>query len=65
MRKPFIIANWKMNKNVHESVAFVKAIKEKVKWISDVTVYPGEDELLALAQGAIRVLNGEEDVKEY
>ena len=30
MRKPFIIANWKMNKNVHESVAFVKAIKEKL-----------------------------------
>lgn len=47
------------------SPVVVKAIKEKVKWISDVTVYPGEDELLALAQGAIRVLNGEEDVKEY
>ena len=31
MRKPFIIANWKMNKNVHESVAFVKAIKEKLE----------------------------------
>ena len=30
MRKPFIIANWKMNKNVHESVAFVKAIKGKL-----------------------------------
>ena len=30
MRKPFIIANWKMNKNVHESVEFVKAIKEKL-----------------------------------
>lgn len=47
------------------SPVVVKSIKEKVKWISDVTVYPGEDELLALAQGAIRVLNGEEDVKEY
>ena len=30
MRKPFIIANWKMNKNVHESIAFVKAIREKL-----------------------------------
>lgn len=47
------------------SPVVVKSIKEKVKWISDVTVYPGEDELLALAQGAIRVLNGEEDIKEY
>ena len=35
MRKPFIIANWKTNKNVHESVAFVKAIKEKLHF--DVT----------------------------
>lgn len=38
---------------------------EKVKWIAPVTVYPGEDELLALAQGAIRVLSGEEEAKVY
>lgn len=43
----------------------VNAIKERVQWISDVTVYPGEDELLALAQGALRVLNGEEEAKVY
>lgn len=43
----------------------VNAIKEKVQWISDLTIYPGEDELLALAQGAIRVLNGEEEAREY
>lgn len=30
MRKPFIIGNWKMNKNVQESVEFVKMIKEKL-----------------------------------
>ena len=47
------------------SPVVVNAIKEKVQWISDVTVYPGEDELLALAQGAIRVLNGEEKAKVY
>ena len=35
------------------------------RWIAPVTVYPGEDELLALAQAALRVLNGEEQVKEY
>ena len=38
-------------------------LKKRVEWISNVTVYPGEDELLALAQGAIRVLNGEEKAK--
>ena len=43
----------------------VADIKERVEWIGNVTVYPGEDELLALAQGAIRVLSGEEESKEY
>ena len=40
-------------------------IRKRIGWISEITVYPGEDELLALAQGALRVLNGEEEVKEY
>ena len=43
----------------------VSDIKERVEWISNVAVYPGEDELLALAQGAVRVLNGEEEAKVY
>ena len=33
--------------------------------VAPFTVYPGEDELLALAQGALRVLNGEEEAKTY
>lgn len=41
------------------------ALKERTGWIADFKVYGGEDELLALAQGAIRVLNGEEKAKEY
>ncbi len=41
------------------------AIKENVEFIAPVTVYPGEDELLALAQGVLRVMNGEEAAKEY
>lgn len=41
------------------------AIKEKVGFIAPITVYPGEDELLALAQGAIRVLGGEEAAQKY
>jgi butyrate kinase len=28
-------------------------------------VYPGEEEMLALAQGALRVLAGEEEEREY
>ncbi|HKM33398.1 MAG TPA: butyrate kinase [Lachnospiraceae bacterium] len=40
-------------------------LKEKAGWIAPFTVYPGEDELLALTQGALRVMNGEEAVKEY
>ena len=43
----------------------VDALKEAAEWIAPFTVYPGEDELLALAQGAIRVLNGEEKAMEY
>ena len=43
----------------------VQALKDMVEWIAPVTVYPGEDELLALAQAALRVLNGEEQAKEY
>lgn len=40
-------------------------IKKRIGFISDVTIYAGEDELLALAQGALRVLNGEEEAKVY
>ncbi|EKQ55584.1 MULTISPECIES: butyrate kinase [unclassified Clostridium] len=43
----------------------VNLISERVSFIAPITVYPGEDEMLALAQGVIRVLNGEEEVKEY
>lgn len=43
----------------------IEAFREKVGFIAPITVYPGEDELLALAQGALRVLNGEEEAKVY
>lgn len=45
--------------------AVVAGLKEKCEWIAPFTVYPGEDELLALAQGGLRVLNGEEKAMEY
>ncbi|MEA5096562.1 MAG: butyrate kinase [Sedimentibacter saalensis] len=44
---------------------FVQMIENKVKFIADVIAYPGEDELLALAQGGLRVLNNTESAKEY
>ncbi|BEP28191.1 butyrate kinase [Helicovermis profundi] len=40
-------------------------IKDSVEFISDVIVYPGEDEMSALAEGGIRVLSGEEKAKIY
>ena len=40
-------------------------IAKRVKFIAGVHIYPGEDELAALAQGAVRVLRGEETAKEY
>ena len=40
-------------------------IEKKVSFLAPVTIYAGEDELLALAQGALRVMNGEEQAKVY
>ena len=42
-----------------------ESLQKMCGWIADFVVYPGEDELLALAQGALRVLNGEEEACEY
>jgi butyrate kinase len=44
---------------------FVKAITDRINWIADVIVHPGENELQALAEGALRVLRGEEKEKVY
>ena len=43
----------------------VAGLKAKAEWIAPFTVYPGEDELLALAQGGLRVMNKEEEAKQY
>ncbi len=43
----------------------VRLIKERVAFIADVLIYPGEDEMEALALGALRVLNGDEEAKIY
>ncbi len=43
----------------------VAGLKDACEWIAPFTVYPGEDELGALVQGGLRVLNGEEEAKVY
>ena len=43
----------------------VDALTKMIGWIAPITVYPGEDELLSLSQGALRVLNGEEELQVY
>jgi butyrate kinase len=40
-------------------------ITKRVQRFAPVHVYPGEDELLALAEGALRILRGEEVAKRY
>ena len=42
---------------------FTGMIKEQVDWIAPVTVIPGENEMQALADGAARVLRGEEQAR--
>ena len=45
---------------------YTREILEKhLGFIAPITVYPGEDELLALCQGALRVVTGEEKAREY
>ncbi len=40
-------------------------ISEMVSFIAPVELVPGEDEMLALAQGALRIVNGKEKAKIY
>lgn len=40
-------------------------IKKRVEFIAPVEVMPGENEMESLALGTLRVLNGEEEAKEY
>lgn len=44
---------------------FVSWIEKRVGFIADIIVFPGEDELEALAEGGLRVLTGEEEARVY
>lgn len=50
---------------IAHGMELMKRISDKIDWIAPTMVLPGEDELRALAQGALRVLTGEEKAKEY
>jgi butyrate kinase len=47
------------------SAMLVDWIKQRVKFIAPVLVFPGEDEMRALAQAVLRVLRGEVQALEY
>ncbi len=44
---------------------FTGWIIERVKHIAEIKIIPGEDEMLALYEGALQVLTGEQEAKEY
>jgi butyrate kinase len=46
------------------SEKLIEQLRGAIEWIAPVAVYPGEDELQALADGALRVLRGEEEARE-
>jgi butyrate kinase len=43
----------------------VEGVRRRVAFVAPVHVFPGEDELRALAEGALRVLRGEERARRY
>lgn len=45
--------------------SIVESVRRRIAWIAPIHVYPGEDELRALAEGALRVLRGEERARSY
>ncbi len=50
---------------VAHSKQVVDWIRERVSFLAPVRVYPGEDEMRALAEGALRVLRGREEALTY
>jgi len=47
------------------SIRFTGAVKQRVDKFAPVYVFPGEDEMLALASGVLRVLRGKERAAQY
>ena len=47
------------------STYFTDKLKSKLEWLAPVHIYAGEDEMLALAEGGMRVLTHQEQLKTY
>ncbi|MFA6075974.1 MAG: butyrate kinase [Negativicutes bacterium] len=47
------------------SAYLTSLIGERVNWIAPILLFPGEDEMQSLTEGALRVLRGEEPAQEY
>jgi butyrate kinase len=43
----------------------VEELTKRIDWMAPVYVYPGEDEMSALAENALGALNGDLEVKKY
>ncbi|MEA2021745.1 MAG: butyrate kinase [Candidatus Caldatribacteriota bacterium] len=50
---------------IAHSTTLANKIKDRIDWIAPVMVYPGEEEMKALAQAVIRVIDGVEKIKTY
>ncbi len=50
---------------IAHSKYFTDAIAQRVSFLAPVVVYPGEDEMQALALGGLRVLRGQEQAKTF
>lgn len=50
---------------IQEEMVFIKPIMDRVKWIADVFVFPGENVLDSLVAGALRILRNIEEKKSY
>lgn len=48
-----------------QSNVLVDKIRERIEFLGPIYVHPGENELESLAQGALRVLDGEEEAQSY
>ena len=54
-----------MTGGVSNDVDFIANVKKYAGWIGEFIVLAGDFEMEALASGAIRALNGEEELLEY
>jgi butyrate kinase len=50
---------------ISHSEILVNRIKDRAGWIAPIVVYPGEEEMKALAESVIRVIKDKEKVKTY